>query len=414
MGINSSCFSRPSLIAHDACVHEQDGSCKRKRLQAFFKQRFTNGNTLFHEAARGGELQTLQSLVAQIHESWSQLVESGSLKQLQQDGQLLPSSPTEAVRAAINLRNHRGQTALVMAAQNTQPACCEYLLTQGADRYAMDRCGGRSALHYAVMRHSSGTIHALMDNLPSDDRDRYINIRTSTGLTPLHFAAGLGNVDTLQVLLSYNPDLNCLACFGSLEYFAGIDARSTALHVAACRGDMAVIVELLRYYGQQCASVSNPGLDPRCFKDINHRLPYHVALYYKHAEVATLLHPCTDLVQVFSPEELRPPRGVQKLRILAAAALKAGLLQQLNALQADQPAEPHAGADSSDGKDSVDDENACPICLDEPAVLAVSTCRHAVCQSCAMGLCERMKHDPVACPMCRVPVGEFSSVPSTA
>lgn len=51
----------------------------------------------------------------------------------------------------------------------THCACCGAAV-QGADAWAVDRCGGRTALHYAAMRGSGESMEALLAHLPEHER----------------------------------------------------------------------------------------------------------------------------------------------------------------------------------------------------------------------------------------------------
>ena len=53
-----------------------------------------------------------------------------------------------------------------------QAAAADVLLKSGADPFVQDRCGERSALHYAIMHGSMGCVRAILANVPEGARTR--------------------------------------------------------------------------------------------------------------------------------------------------------------------------------------------------------------------------------------------------
>ncbi|PNH01052.1 hypothetical protein TSOC_013078, partial [Tetrabaena socialis] len=58
-------------------------------------------------------------------------------------------------------------TPLMHAANCGNVAAVRWFLQKGADPWAQDRCGKRTALHYATMRGRLECIEALLDAMPS-------------------------------------------------------------------------------------------------------------------------------------------------------------------------------------------------------------------------------------------------------
>eukprot|EP00798_Chlamydomonas_sp_ICE-L_P031425 gene31425-6600_t len=54
-----------------------------------------------------------------------------------------------------------------------------------------------------------------------------------------------------------------------------------------------------------------------------------------------------------------------------------------------------------------DDVDNCPICMDAPGNVCISTCMHTLCLECSMDLIRRHKITPALCPYCRQIIGGF-------
>ncbi len=62
---------------------------------------------------------------------------------------------------------------------------------------------------------------------------------------------------------------------------------------------------------------------------------------------------------------------------------------------------------SSVGNADDEDEDTCPVCLDEPSNLQLLKCNHALCMGCAKDLCTRLSLTPALCPYCRTVIAGF-------
>ncbi|XP_043719436.1 probable E3 ubiquitin-protein ligase XBOS32 isoform X2 [Telopea speciosissima] len=161
----------------------------------------------------------------------------------------------------INLRNYRGQTALMQACQHGHWEVVQTLMIFKANICRVDYLNGGTALHFAALNGHSRCIRLLLvdyiPNIPdvwnilrkrsakqesTEEFDegalnKIINTPADGGITALHMAALNGHVETVQLLL----DLG--ACISEVTVEDGttidlIGAGSTPLHYAACGGNM--------------------------------------------------------------------------------------------------------------------------------------------------------------------------------
>ncbi|KAF6003866.1 hypothetical protein F1559_002890 [Cyanidiococcus yangmingshanensis] len=108
---------------------------------------------------------------------------------------------------AVNTTDRNGTTALSFAAQFGHADACRVLLKHGADILALDR-NGRTALHFACSRSRSETVQLLLEYAETAFKSRegdafrkWLDARTTGGLTPLHHAIQGGNVDCVELLI---------------------------------------------------------------------------------------------------------------------------------------------------------------------------------------------------------------------
>eukprot|EP01060_Flectonema_neradi_P013063 TRINITY_DN1984_c0_g1_i1.p1 TRINITY_DN1984_c0_g1~~TRINITY_DN1984_c0_g1_i1.p1 ORF type:complete len:502 (+),score=83.02 TRINITY_DN1984_c0_g1_i1:34-1539(+) len=166
--------------------------------------------------------------------------------------------------ADISAKSNEGQTALHMAGNGN---CASELLANNANKLAVDNLGytplhdaaaradlsavtvllnagcdpgttsteGETVLHSAVLSGDSDVIRCIVStSLGSPALDKP---STSTGSTPLHYAASIGAMGTLRTLLSLGADVDLVDNNGY-----------TPLHVAHISGHLAV-AELLVTHG---------------------------------------------------------------------------------------------------------------------------------------------------------------------
>ncbi|KAH7303197.1 ankyrin repeat-containing domain protein [Stachybotrys elegans] len=175
----------------------------------------------------------------------------------------------------IDIRNQQGQTALHLALQSHDQRAVKALVEHGANIEVMD-FHGRRPLTIAVQEFLLDSARFLLDHGAATETD---NDNYNYGHTPLHEAAGLGNLEMVRLLLVYGADIHALSIRGRhplfyavegrhshvvkllLERNADPDARSsgeppTALHLTAENGDIETMRALLEGGAQ---------VDPRDF-----------------------------------------------------------------------------------------------------------------------------------------------------
>lgn len=127
-------------------------------------------------------------------EGRSPLLWAAAKGSIQVAGALLPSTGAKLVN--VNEVNDHGDTALHLAARNNQPAMIKLLLVSGANIEATSD-GKWTPLLVAAKAGHEAAIDALLTHVPS----AYVNARTSSGMTALHWAAENGKLAAVQRIL---------------------------------------------------------------------------------------------------------------------------------------------------------------------------------------------------------------------
>jgi len=142
-----------------------------------------------------------------------------------------------------NARNARGQTPLMLAAGAAGGLdCVRLLLEAGADPFATDCCGGRTALFYAACSDGADSAALLLEAtrggalpepaFPNGPATALVDVRMLTGFTALHVAVVADARAVLRVMLRAQPRLVTPTLFGSYDFIT-CPRGTTPMHLAA-------------------------------------------------------------------------------------------------------------------------------------------------------------------------------------
>lgn len=319
------------------------------RLLAFGT--LTMGNTAWHKAAKYGHLDILEEMVAVIGKevSYAKDVEQNDfsgMSELCKYGLTVKDITTRLV----NRVNYRGQTPLMLAVESGHPDVVEHLLTHGADPWIRDRMRGETCLHYAVEMCQLTIMTTILSQptLQSGHRRfppeaRLVNVASTSGLTPLHYACFLENAEMVRVLLNFGADINVQAEYPDGEWLS-LDTGDTPMHCAAINGNLGIVRLLLKTYIERNGPVLPSGApqpareltqqqrDPRAFRNEYGRLPYHLAMRGGHTFLAEWLDPSVPVRYLLSGEEFDSLDGFgpARLAVIAASVLHTKLLGELD------------------------------------------------------------------------------------
>lgn len=304
----------------------------------------------------------------------------------------------------INLRNYRGQTALMQACQYGHWEVVLTLVLYKANIHKADYLNGGTALHLAALNGHSRCIRILLaDYVPSisdfynlvsrrsrmeefvselDEGSLYetINRPADGGVTALHMAALNGHVDSLQLLIDLGASVNEV----TMEDGTTIDligAGSTPLHYAACGGN-AQCCQILIVRGASLDAENAKGWTPLAVARSWHRDWLEEVLVEPQGEPPTP-----------SPYLCLPLMSVVKI------ARECGW--------------------SDDSLSTCADP--CAVCLENKCAIAAEGCFHEFCTRCALYLCStssaaNASQGPpgsIPCPLCRQAIVSFKKLPGT-
>lgn len=308
----------------------------------------------------------------------------------------------------INLRNYRGQTALMQACQHGHWEVVQTLILFKANIHRADYLNGGTALHLAALNGHSRCIRLILaDYIPSipnfwtilrnksnkedcisefDESTvlcHLINKTADGGITALHMAALNGHVESLQLLL----DLGASYSEVTVEDGTTIDligAGSTPLHYAACGGN-AKCCQILIAKGASLTVENANGWTPLMVARSWHRV---------------------WLEEVLSTEL----EG--QLQILPSPYLSLPLMSIVKIAR-------ECGWRSSNSLATCQDP--CVVCLERKCTVVAEGCDHEFCTRCALYLCSMncistvAKGPPgsIACPLCRHGIVSFAKLPGT-
>ncbi|XP_071742144.1 probable E3 ubiquitin-protein ligase XBOS32 [Rutidosis leptorrhynchoides] len=305
----------------------------------------------------------------------------------------------------INLRNYRGQTALMQACQYGHWEVVLTLVLYKANIHKADYLNGGTALHLAALNGNSRCIRILLaDYVPSvfnfcelvnqdsrieefvselDEGSLYetINRHADGGVTALHMAALNGHVDSLLLLIDLGASVNEV----TVEDGTTIDligAGSTPLHYAACGGN-AQCCQILIGMGASIDAENAKGWTPLDVARSWHR---------DWLEEVLIAQPQGE-TRTYSPYLCLPLMSVVKI------ARECGWSVDTLSNCADP----------------------CAVCLENKCAIAAEGCFHEFCTRCALYLCSTSSASGAAqgppgsipCPLCRQGIVSFKKLPGT-
>ncbi|CAI9787436.1 unnamed protein product [Fraxinus pennsylvanica] len=307
----------------------------------------------------------------------------------------------------INLRNYRGQTALMQACQYGHWEVVQTLILFKANIHRADYLNGGTALHLAALNGHSRCIRLILsDYIPSipnfcsilrkrskNDESiseidysvlyEVINRPADGGITALHMAALNGHDEAVQLLL----DLGASVSEVTVEDGTTIDLigpGSTPLHYAACGGSSQCCQLLIRR-GAILIAENAYGWTPLM-----------VARSWRRDSLEEILS--------------RRPESQPQLSLSPYLCLPLKSIVNISR---------ECGWRGNDALSTCIDP--CVVCLERKCTVAAEGCLHEFCTHCALYLCSTnsistVSHGPpgsIACPLCRHGIISFVKLPGT-
>ncbi|XP_065174102.1 serine/threonine-protein phosphatase 6 regulatory ankyrin repeat subunit A isoform X3 [Atheta coriaria] len=200
-------------------------------------------------------------------------------------------------QARVDVFDLEGRSALHLAAEKGYTQVCDYLLQNKAFINSKSR-NGRTALHLAAL---NGYVHLVTFLIK--DHNAVIDILTLKKQTPLHLAAGAGQIEVCKLLLDLGANIDATDDQGQKPIHAAAQNNysevaklflqqhpslvmattkdgNTCAHIAAAQGSVTVIEELMKFDRSGVISARNKLTDAT---------PLQIAAEGGHADVVKAL-----------------------------------------------------------------------------------------------------------------------------
>ncbi|CAH2224223.1 serine threonine- phosphatase 6 regulatory ankyrin repeat subunit C isoform X1 [Pelobates cultripes] len=200
----------------------------------------------------------------------------------------------------LDVRDHKGRTALYLATERGSTECVEVLTSHGASPVIKDRKKKWTPLHVAAASGNTDCLHLLID---CSERPDIVDVVDAHGQTPLMLSVMNGHVDCAHLLLEKGATVDagdkrgrttlhrasvtgCEDCVGALlDHDAFVLCRDfkgrTPIHFASACGHATLVHVYLQ------AALSTDPLD--AVVDYNGYTPMHWAAYNGHEDCLELL-----------------------------------------------------------------------------------------------------------------------------
>ncbi|KAG8510254.1 Serine/threonine-protein phosphatase 6 regulatory ankyrin repeat subunit C, partial [Galemys pyrenaicus] len=302
-----------SSSSHD--VEEDEPLKESRRKEAFFCLEFLldngadpslrdrQGYTAVHYAAAYGNRQNLELLLEMSFnclEDVESTIPVSPLHLAAYNGHCEALKTLAETLVNLDVRDHKGRTALFLATERGSTECVEVLTAHGASALIKERKRKWTPLHAAAASGHTDSLHLLID---SGERADITDVMDAYGQTPLMLAIMNGHVDCVHLLLEKGStadaaDLRgrtalhrgavtgCEDCLAALlDHDAFVLCRDfkgrTPIHLASACGHATVLRTLLQ------AALSTDPLDAGV--DYSGYSPMHWASYTGHEDCLELL-----------------------------------------------------------------------------------------------------------------------------
>ncbi|GLI61731.1 hypothetical protein VaNZ11_004150 [Volvox africanus] len=303
----------------DAAVKALEAHPRLSHARAGKKNR-----TLYHACASSGQVKVLKRLCEHV---WQTIPdELGKIhSESTPEGRFHP-----AIYRAMNTYDETGLTPLMLACRKGHADAVLHLLSQGADPWLGDRLLARSALHFAARANQPACIEAILNSpfveLTGRVRSKeckLVDYPSSSGYTPLHYAAGSRAADAASALFRHGASPNAKTFDMGFD-FIQLDRGSTPLHAAARFQNLDLAMQLLKHWDENLRHLDVT--DPRVVDNHERIKPYQMPGVKMNKALARVLDPDTPIREISDPfGETSRPNSVPVVKVTPSRSATAPL-----------------------------------------------------------------------------------------